>query len=211
MTKMTTIAEAERNLDNLKAKHAEAEGRLTSFVRERNRIEFIANTEGGEARERLIVVMDDCRALADEVDSFSRSIVEAGERLEAAKHQAATAEDRRRAGEALKLLDAAIEASTTIDDAAIAFVRASQSFYDAMHQIDRLGFGPNPELIRHNLNRALESVLVGSPMQIRPMAVGQKRTVTSLTEGWAHQIRNRTAVVLGDAVPDDAKLVRVAS
>jgi hypothetical protein len=191
MTKSIT-----QTIDDLRGKLAASNGLQSELNAEIQEVSFLAHTGDAKSQKRL----DEIRTALSKVDIEIRSLTAAlatAANMQVAEQDAARAElQRANARKAEIILTEAESIASKMDDALMAVSDLAVSYETKMLEARKLvGHGPNYEIIRIFLARALRTALHRGPLHIVSIAPGERTTVQQAAAHWATSIRNLIATL----------------
>jgi hypothetical protein len=192
MTKSIT-----QTIDDLRGKLAASQGLQSELNAEIQEVSFLAHTGDIKSQKRL----DEIRTALSKVDIEIRSLTAAlatAANMQVAEQDAARAELQRANASQAEGMIAEAELIAQALDKALLEVRDNAVAYEAkMVAVRRLiGYGPNYEIIRIFLVRALQTALHRGPLHIISIAPGERTTAQQASNHWAASIRNMIASTL---------------
>jgi hypothetical protein len=191
MTKSIT-----QTIDDLRGKLAASNGLQSELNAEIQEVSFLAHTGDAKSQKRL----DEIRTALAKVDIEIRSLTAAlatAANMQVAEQDAALAElQRANARKAEIILTEAESIASKMDDALMAVRDLAISYETKMLEARKLvGHGPNYEIIRIFLIRALRTALHRGPLHIVAIAPGERTTVQQASQHWVTSIRNLIAAL----------------
>ncbi len=195
-----STSEAQATLEALRAKLAEASSREIALSVERRRLSFDANTGDAAAAKALDEANKATATLGLETENLVSAIDEAKRRLAAAERVEEMVAMRDRATEAQVLGEMLIERARKID-AALEIVAAELlGFVADITALNRLGASnPRAEQFTALGERALATALMPTPLKVRHLGHGEKRTFSELAKGWRDSVERWASAFVGNA------------
>lgn len=190
-------SEARTTLDALQSKLAELTSREIELADRRRRLSFDANTGDAEARAALDEANKSTAALGLEAENLRSALEEAKRRLTAAERDEEMAALRNNAIQAQALGESLVKRAEKID-AALAIVAAeSLGFMGDISALNRLGArNPRAEQFTALGERALMTALMPTPLKIRHLGFGEKRTFSEIALGWRDTVEHWASAFL---------------
>jgi hypothetical protein len=159
------VTKQEQIVRDLQAKIAKAEGRREKITAERASVGYAAHVDGSkDAKAKLAELNKEQIANQGELESLAGALGEATNRLNAAKADAARAEDQERARRLRAVLKVAGERSTKIDVALDQAVRELNGLFKDINEVHSLGSEfPTHIQARQNVAFAIKAQLAKLP------------------------------------------------
>ena len=200
---MSKVEEAEKTLAALEDKRCALVQGATELADERQRISFAAHASADKkARQRLDEINSAVATGASEMASIEAAIKEASARLDAARHEAAVAEDRERAVKARALVKKLTECGQELDNAltdAAAWAVDMQATLRAMHS---LGFAnPSDAQLKVAGEFALKSAMMRMGAWDRSwefLPPGRRTTFAQVIAAWSAMLAQQIEARIGD-------------
>jgi hypothetical protein len=191
--------DAQKILQDLQQKLSEVETLQKLLACERTSLAYDALTGDAKAKKRLDGINADLAVIDQEIASVQAAIAEAGRRVAEAEAQARAEVDAEKRKRALVIADKITEHAKQLDDHAALFFGLYAAFRLDMIELHRLGAAPNINVIDAVCLRALETASMGTRLQLRHLAPGDRVSFAELanswkqnTEAWAHNEPNVT-------------------
>jgi len=200
---MTEVEKAEltvRNLENIR-KHILVE--QAELADERQRVSFAAHTGDKKSRTRLDEINIAAAKFASEFASIEAAIIEAGNRLEAAKVTEASAADR---AQALLLKEAVaefVEAGNELDASLEDMAFHANAMSDVLNRLHQLGAAsPRTEQLRVLGAHCFKSALMKTPwkkeLEFEHIPAHKLQSFKALVSTWADMLLRDAERRLGD-------------
>jgi hypothetical protein len=208
----TEVEKIEQVLASLEDKRKNTNLRAVELADERSKIAFSVHGDGDpKARARLDKINAEITTLASEAASVEAALVEADNRLVAARQAEALAADREQALQLKAKLAEFVELGMNAD---AAFDDAFGSITDMiklLHEMHALGAAsPTSEQFRVNGTNALKTAIQALPQnwisdfEFQRLAPNQKKTFKVIVSGWANMITNGISARLGEKQKEKA-------
>jgi hypothetical protein len=199
------ITKHEQIIRDLQAKIAKAEGRREKITAERAAVGYEAHVVGSkDARAKLAELNKEQVANQGDLESLSGALVEATNRLTAAKADAAKAADQERARKLREVLKVAGERSSKIDAALDRAVAELNGLFQDLNEIHSLGSEfPTHIQARQNVALAIKAQLTKLPNIwqgefVTGGGLSYGRTLVGFTENMAATLERDIARRLGE-------------
>jgi hypothetical protein len=168
----------------LQAKLGEVESRQKVLAGERTAIAYDALTGDAKAARRL---QDICSALAvidQEIASVHAAIQEAARRVAEADDQERAKREAEKRKQAMALSADLVAQASDLDAHLQTFFKMYNSFRNEMIELNRLGAGPNINVVDSVCRRALETASMGTRLQLVHLAPTDRVTFEELATSW---------------------------
>lgn len=196
---MTTIDTAQATLASLQQKRRAALARQADIAAERRNIAFAAHTGDADARARLDELAREDITMAAEVSSLDAAITEAQSRVADARRAADLEARHERGREARKRAAKFHRQGLELDKAAQGFLRRFNDLRDEAIELRKLGLDHlRLEAIDVACKRALQSMLMGTPLKLEHVAPSERANFAHLVAGWTRMIEAWAAQQLGE-------------
>jgi len=163
---------------------------------------YPANTGDERARKRLDGVNAKAAMVATEVASLEAAIVTAKRHVAEAEAAEVDEAERRKAREALALLDDFSQRGKLLDESLDKFVRQYDELARDFRALQLLGYEPTSyPLVQINMQAAVATKLQFTDLRQNFLAPHARRDFISVIEGWARHVRGRAEARLNRNAP----------
>ena len=196
------VEDAKVVLQDLKDKLSAAQARHAETQAKAMELAYPANTGDESARKKLDGLNAKAAMFATEVVSLEAAIVEARRRVDQAMADERDEAERRKARDALALLDDFSQRGKLLDDAMDNFVRQYDELAHDFRELQLLGYEPTSyPLIQINMQAAVATKLQFTDLRQNFLAPHARRDFISVIEGWARHVRGRAEARLNRNAP----------
>jgi hypothetical protein len=196
------VEDAKGVLQGLEGKLADARARHADTQAKAAELAYPANTGDESARKKLDGLNAKAAMVATEVASLEAAIVTAKRHVAAAEAAEVDEAERRKAREALALLDDFSQRGKLLDDAMDNFVRQYDELARDFRALQLLGYEPTSyPLIQTNMQAAVATKLQFTDLRQNFLAPHARRDFISVIEGWARHVRGRAEARLNRNAP----------
>jgi hypothetical protein len=182
-------------LSDARARHAETQAKALALA-------YPAHTGDENARKKLDGLDAKVAQVAAEITWLEAAIIEARRRVDQAMAAEVDEAERRKAQDALALLDSFSKRGAQLEAGLAAFVAEYVALTREFHALDRLGYPPATlSLVQINMALAIGTKLQATNLHQRFLAPNERRDFISVIEGWARHIRGRAEARLNRNAP----------
>jgi hypothetical protein len=185
----------EGKLFDARARHAETQAKALSLA-------YPANTGDERARTKLDVLSAKVAMFAAEIASLEAALIEARRRVDQAMAAEVDEAERRKARDALALLDDFSQRGKLLDESLDKFVRQYDELTRDFRALQLLGYEPTSyPLVQVNMQAAVATKLQFTDLRQNFSAPHARRDFISVIEGWARHVRGRAEARLNRNAP----------
>jgi hypothetical protein len=185
----------ETRLSDARARHAETQAKAAELA-------YPANTGDESARKKLDGLNARATMFAMEVASLEAAIVTAKRHVADAEAAEADEAERRKARDALALLDDFSQRGKLLDESLEKFVRQYDELARDFRALQLLGYEPTSyPLVQINMQAAVATKLQFTDLRQNFLAPHARRDFISVIEGWARHVRGRAEARLNRNAP----------
>jgi hypothetical protein len=196
------VEDAKVVLQDLKDKLSAARARHAETQVKAMELAYPANTGDESARKKLDGLNAKVAMFAAEIASLEAAIVTAKRRVAAAEAAEVDEAERRKAREALALLDDFSQRGKLLDESLHKFVRQYDELACDFRALQLLGYEPTSyPLIQTNMQAAVATKLQFTDLRQNFLAPHARRDFISVIEGWARHVRGRAEARLNRNAP----------
>ena len=189
------LRDLEGKISDARARHAETQAKAMELA-------YPANTGDESARKKLDGLNAKVAMVATEVVSLEAAIVTAKRHVAAAEAAEVDEAERRKAREALALLDDFSQRGKLLDESLDKFVRQYDELACDFRALQLLGYEPTSyPLIQTNMQAAVATKLQFTDLRQNFLAPHARRDFISVIEGWARHVRGRAEARLNRNAP----------
>jgi hypothetical protein len=198
----TQVEDAKGVLQGLESKLSDARARHADTQAKAAELAYPANTGDESARKKLDGLNAKVAMVAAEIASLEAAIVTAKRHVAAAEAAEVDEAERRKAREALALLDDFSQRGKLLDESLDKFVRQYDELARDFRELQLLGYEPTSyPLIQINMQAAVATKLQFTDLRQNFLAPHARRDFISVIEGWARHIRTRAEARLNRNAP----------
>ena len=198
----TQVEDAKGVLQGLETKLSDARARHAETQVKAMELAYPANTGDESARKKLDGLNAKAAMVAAEIASLEAAIVTAKRHVAAAEAAEVDEAERRKARDALALLDDFSQRGKLLDDAMDNFVRQYDELVHDFRELQLLGYEPTSyPLIQINMQAAVATKLQFTDLRQNFLAPHARRDFISVIEGWARHVRGRAEARLNRNAP----------
>jgi hypothetical protein len=180
----------EGKLSDARARHAETQAKAAELA-------YPANTGDESARKKLDGLNSKAAMVATEVASLEAALVEARRRVDQAMAAEVDEAERRKAQDALALLDSFSKRGAQLEAGLAAFVAEYVALTREFHALDRLGYPPATwSLVQVNMALAIGTKLQATNLHQRFLAPHERRDFRDVIDGWSKHLRAKASARL---------------
>jgi len=194
---MTTPEHARTIEAEIFGKIGAAKAELKVVDERRAAIAYDAETVGGETKKEFDRLAKDRLALQTRLEGLDHALAGARRRVSAADADVEDEAARRRAAEALELLDAFAKRGAALDSKFSQVIHEYQALCGDFRQLEKLGFPPTTyALVQLNMRRAATAALMSAGLAEAFLAPLDRRSFSQVVDGWTSAVRGRATARL---------------
>jgi chromosome segregation ATPase len=199
---MTQVEDAKGVLQGLETKLSDARARHAETQAKAAELAYAAHTGDESARKKLDGLNAKVAMVAAEIASLEAAIVTAKRHVAAAEAAQVDEAERRKAREALALLDDFSQRGKLLDESLDKFVRQYDQLARDFRALQLLGYEPTSyPLVQINMQAAVATKLQFTDLRQNFLAPHARRDFISVIEGWARHIHARAEARLNRNAP----------
>jgi hypothetical protein len=199
---MTQVEDAKGVLQGLESKLFDARARHADTQARAAELAYPSNTGDESARKKLDGLNAKAAQVAAEIASLEAAIVTAKRHVGAAEAAEVDEAERRKAREALALLDDFSQRGKLLDESLDKFVRQYDELARDFRALQLLGYEPTSyPLVQINMQAAVATKLQFTDLRQNFLAPHARRDFISVIEGWARHVRGRAEARLNRNAP----------
>ena len=199
---MMQVEDTKGVLRGLETKLSDARMRLADTQAKAAELAYPANTGDESARKKLDGLSAKAAMVTAEIVSLEAAIVTAKRHVADAEAAEVDEAGRRKAREALQLLDSFSKRGAQLEAGLAAFVAEYEALARDFRELQLLGYEPTSyPLVQVNMQAAVATKLQFTDLRQNFLAPHARRDFISVIEGWARHVRGRAEARLNRNAP----------